>query len=127
MKTQQEKHYQKLIINMIEHQYYGKIEIKEQKLFDFFENEEQYYEIFCDFVYAFIKNKDTQLLTIDDNGKSYIDLHNKMPEHYYFDVLNSNDRCNDCKSEELIYYIDLALNRMEVMMEELFKTLKYEI
>ncbi len=108
--TEQETLYKKLVTNLI----CGKdISFKEKNflLFNFLNQSEFYYDVFCDSVYLFMTNDSLETFSLDDSGYARFNF-GKLDNCFVgLDLLVREDIVDS--EEDIIIYINLALKRLE--------------
>lgn len=115
MKTKSEKKYVDLMISMIMHSD-DSIEEKERRMKIFFNNHSYFYDNLCDNIYSLLFMSGTNVLTVDDEGNSYVNLHHKKQGKRYYDVLVLNEYSPFCS--DVVMLVDLALNYLSEVSKE---------
>ena len=109
MKTRSEKKYADLVISMIMNSNQSLAE-KEKSVKNFFINHSYYYENLCYNTYYLTMLPGTNVLTIDEQGISHVNLKDRNPEMRYYDILILNEFSPYCG--DVIMHIDVALNHL---------------
>lgn len=113
MRTKSEKKFADLVISMIVNSPDSN-EDKTKRLKAFFNNHSYYYENFCYNAYAMTTLPGTNILSIDDNGVSHVNLKALAPERKYYDVLILNEYSPACG--DVIMHIEAALNHLDELL-----------
>ena len=109
LKTRSEKKFTDLVISMIMKSNKS-MEEKEKCIKSFFNNHSYYYENMCYNVYHLTLLPGTNVLTIDEQGVTHINIQKKDPDMDYFDILTLNEFTPHCS--DVIMHIDVALSHL---------------
>ena len=109
MRTRSEKKYTDLVISMIMSSN-KTIAEKEKSIKSFFNNHSYYYENLCYNVYYLTMLPGTNMLTIDEQGVTHVNLRVRDPQTTYYDILTLNEFTPSCS--DVIMHIDVALNHL---------------
>ncbi len=116
MKTVHEQKFERLIHSIIDLM----AKTEEEKSFlteQFDQNSGICYDCFCDVIYYISRSSGgSNTLSIDEQGKSHLNIRNKNNEHLYFDVMTLEDPVP--LYEDIVLYIDIALNELEKRISE---------
>ena len=113
MRTKSEKKFTGLVISMIMSSH-DSHEDKIKRLKSFFNNHSYYYENLCYNTYAMTMLPGTNILSIDDNGVSYVNLKELVPERKYYDILVLNEYSPVCG--DVIMHIEAALSHLDELL-----------
>lgn len=86
-------------------------EKKYELLKEFYENEEYYYDLFCDLIYLFSVDKDTGKLYIDMHGITHLNEKYNDEKEFLIQILSHEDFDPHCS--DIGQYIDIALKKLE--------------
>ena len=109
MKTEQQKRFEDLIMQLLEYVPY--VQSRKEMLEDFKESSDIYYEIFCEQVYQLLEVPEHGSLLIDERGFSHSKDETFKKHHMYLEVLSEKDF--DIDADDIIVYINEALNHLE--------------
>lgn len=116
MKTVHEQKFERLIHSIIDMMAAAESE-KEQLIDEFDRHSDVCYDCFCDVVYYLsTAGGGSNTLSVDDRGKSYLNIKNKEKGHIYFDVLTLEDPVP--LTQDIILYIDIALKELEAKINK---------
>ena len=109
MKTEQQKRFEDLIMQLLEYVPY--VQSRKEMLEDFKESSEIYYEIFCEQIYQLLEVPEHGSLLIDERGFPHPKDEACKKHHMYLEVLSEKDF--DVDADDIIVYINEALNHLE--------------
>lgn len=111
MKTLHELKFERLIHSIIDMMATSDEE-KCHLIEEFNNHSDVYYDCFCDVIYYLsTAGGGVNTLSIDERGKSYLNIKTKEKGHIYFDVLTMEQPVPSF--EDIILYIDIALKELE--------------
>lgn len=113
MKTRSEKKFTDLVIAMIMNSHDSN-DNKTKRLKAFFNNHSYYYENLCYNIYSMSTFPGTNILSIDDNGVSYVNLKALQTERKYYDILVLNEYTPACG--DIIMHVEAALSHLHDLL-----------
>lgn len=110
MISKRERKFKSSMIGVIE-RHIKEPEKKYELLKEFYENEEYYYDLFCDLIYLFLVDEDTGKLYIDMHGITHIDEKYSDEKELLIQILSQEDFDPSCS--DIGKYIDIALRKLD--------------
>lgn len=108
--TEQEMLYKKLVSKLILN---NEVSLKEKefRLFNFLNQSDFYYDVFCESVYQLMTNDSVETISLDDTGYPRVGF--ICLDDYYvgFELLSKNDI--ESAEDDIIIYVNLALERLQ--------------
>ena len=89
-------------------------EEREQRLLAFYSQSEFFYDMFCESVYTLVSTNNISVISLDDFGHTQFD---SVGENCGVGQALLSQKDVACPSDDIIIYIDLALQRLQNRLE----------